>query len=110
MTWVLNVVLEPPTNHVLANRYINLRLSSKFLVPCTPAYHYTNSRLSLNFLAHLNPKSQTPREKLLCALTPSCVFSFLLRISLDKNNLRKRRLPWLRNEYDAINALRDKMF
>lgn len=61
---VLNILLEPSTNHILAYLYTNLRLSSKFLVPCTLAYHYTNfhflpSSLQITILRKASLCSQT---------------------------------------------------
>ena len=61
-------------------------LSPKFLVPCIPAFHYTNTPLSPKFLV-----PRTPCMQLRCALTPSRFF--LSRASLDKRKLHKRRLP-----------------
>ena len=106
ITWVLNILLEPSTNHILAYHFTNSILSPKFLVPCTPTCHYTNSPLSPKFLVPctpafhytntpLSPKFLVPRTpcmQLRCALTPSRFF-FLSRVSLDKKKLHKRRLP-----------------
>ena len=106
ITWVPNILLEPSTNQFLAYHFTNSLLSPKFLIPCTPAFHFTNTPLSPKFLVPCTPAFHytntplspkflvpcTPCIQLLCALTPSPFF-FLLKVSLDKSKLRKRRLP-----------------